>query len=89
MLGVQLANGVIQPLTNFLLNDLTRVQQKKMTFQAAAKGMLHFMVGYYLCMDVIVLYVVLSYNTDHEEATEKFSRVSKVRETERVSKNID
>lgn len=33
-----MANGVIQPLTNFLLNDLTRVQQRKTTFQAAGKG---------------------------------------------------
>jgi len=38
MLGIQLANGVIQPLTNFLLNDLTNLQRKKSAFQAASKG---------------------------------------------------
>lgn len=42
MLGMQLANGVIQPLTNFLLNDLTRVQQRKTTFEEVAKGVVTF-----------------------------------------------
>ena len=77
MLGIQLANGVIQPLTNFLLNDLTRVQQRKTAFQAAGKGVITIHVDHHSCMCCVC--------TEHDEATEKFSRVSKVRETDRVS----
>ena len=79
MLGIQLANGVIQPLTNFLLNDLTRVHQKKTAFQAAGKGAVTVHVDQSHQVTRVVMY------TEHEEATEKFSRVSKVRETDRVS----
>ena len=79
MLGLQLANGVIQPLTNFLLNDLTNVQRKKSAFQAAGKG------GYRNTgMWYNLLYSLAILFAEHDDVTAKYSKVSKVRETERV-----